>query len=180
MGSSPSLSHCQFLFPLYFCLYFFPSHWLWLGLRSDCLTVRSGTCLKIWACVLCFALTTPSPSDMPAWYPLRLDPWQLSLKYSNSATELPGDSVVLLVRAWQAICQVVGSSPSLSHCQFIHWLDLADCQVWACLKMWACASLPPHHYHYSNYSSYMLLLFPFFIMHSCSQACLHVFFWCQT
>ena len=23
--------------------------------------------------------------------PLRLDPWQLSLKYSNSATELPSD-----------------------------------------------------------------------------------------
>ena len=30
----------------------------------------------------------------------------------------PGDSVAQLVRAWQAICQVVGSSPSLSHCHF--------------------------------------------------------------
>ena len=38
-----------------------------------------------------FALAAPSPSSMPAWYPLRLDPWQLSLKYSNSATELPSD-----------------------------------------------------------------------------------------
>ena len=56
---------------------------------------------------------------MPARYLLQLDPWQLSLKYSNSATELPGDSVAQLVRAWQAICQVVGSSPSLSHCQIL-------------------------------------------------------------
>ena len=56
---------------------------------------------------------------MPAWYPPRLDPWQLNLKYSNSATELPGDSVAQLVRAWQANCQVMGSSPSLSHCQFL-------------------------------------------------------------
>ena len=42
--------------------------------------------------------------------------WQLSLKYLNSATELPGDSVAQLVRAWQAICEV--TSPSLSHCLF--------------------------------------------------------------
>ena len=55
---------------------------------------------------------------MPAWYLLRLDPWQLSVKYSNSATELPSDSVAQLVRAWQAICQVAVSSPSLSHCLF--------------------------------------------------------------
>ena len=41
-----------------------------------------------------------------------LDPWQPSLKYSNSATELLSDSVAQLVKAWQAICQVVGSSPS--------------------------------------------------------------------
>ena len=43
---------------------------------------------------------------------------KLSLKYSNPATELLGDLVAQLVRVWQAICQVVGSSPSLSHCQF--------------------------------------------------------------
>ena len=61
---------------------------------------------------------TPSPSNMPAWYPLQLDPWQLSLKYSNSATELPSDSIAQLVRAWQAICHVAGSSPSLSHIFF--------------------------------------------------------------
>ena len=29
--------------------------------------------------------------NMPAWYPLPLDPWQLSLKFSNSATELLSD-----------------------------------------------------------------------------------------
>ena len=33
------------------------------------------------------------PLYRPAWYPLRLDPWQLCLKYSNSATELPSSSV---------------------------------------------------------------------------------------
>ena len=56
----------------------------------------------------------PCPgANMPAWDPLQLDPY---LKYSNSATELPGDSVAQLVRAWQAICQVAGLSPSLSHC----------------------------------------------------------------
>ena len=31
---------------------------------------------------------TPSPSNMSTWYPLQLDHWQLSLKYSNSATKL--------------------------------------------------------------------------------------------
>ena len=43
---------------------------------------------------------------MPVWYPLRLD--------SNSATdsELPGDLIAHLVRAWQVIGQVVGSCPS--------------------------------------------------------------------
>ena len=55
---------------------------------------------------------------MPAWYPLQLDPWQLSLKYLNSATEFPSDLVAQLVRAWQAICQVAGSSASLSYCIF--------------------------------------------------------------
>ena len=55
-------------------------------------------------------------TNMPAWYLLQLDP---CLKYLNSATELPGDSVAQSVRAWQAICQVMGSSPSLNHCQFL-------------------------------------------------------------
>ena len=36
------------------------------------------------------------------------------LKYSNSATELLGDSVAQFVRPWQAISQVVSSSPALS------------------------------------------------------------------
>ena len=40
------------------------------------------------------------------------------LKYSNSATELPSDSVAQLARAWQANCQVVGLSLSLSHRYF--------------------------------------------------------------
>ena len=70
------------------------------------------------ACVSHFALATPSPSNMPACYPLWLDPWQLSLKHLNLATELLGDLVAQLVRAWQAICHVVGLSPSLSHCHF--------------------------------------------------------------
>ena len=70
------------------------------------------------ACVSHFALATPSPSNMPACYPLWLDPWQLNLKHLNSATELLGDLVAQLVRAWQAICHVVSSSPSLSHCHF--------------------------------------------------------------
>ena len=39
-------------------------------------------------------------------------------KYLNSATELPSDSVAQLVGAWQAICQVTGSRPFLSHCLF--------------------------------------------------------------
>ena len=33
--------------------------------------------------------------------------------------ELPGDSVAQFFRAWQAIRQVVGSSPSLRDCQFL-------------------------------------------------------------
>ena len=61
---------------------------------------------------------TPFPSDIPDLYPLQLDPLEFSLKYSNSATELLSDSVAQVVGAWQAICQVVGSSPSLSHCHF--------------------------------------------------------------
>ena len=34
-----------------------------------------------------------------------------SLKYSNSATELPGDSVAQLVTSWLAICRVMGQVP---------------------------------------------------------------------
>ena len=81
------------------------------------MTVRSGACLK--SDSVPRAECSPHP-DMPAWYPLHLDPaWQLSLKYSNSATELLSDLVAQLVRAWQVICQVLGlssspESPSLS------------------------------------------------------------------
>ena len=93
--------------------------------------------------VLRFMLATPSPSDMPAWYPLWLDPWQLSLKYSNSATELLSDSVAQLVRAWQVICQVVGLCPSLSHCHFLFPSSFLSfsvtvtkvCQVWSMSKI---------------------------------------------
>ena len=63
----------------------------------------------------CFVLVTPSPSDMPAWYPLQLDPWQINFKYLNSATKLLNDSVAQLARAWQNICQVAGSSPYRNH-----------------------------------------------------------------
>ena len=41
-----------------------------IDLRREFMTLESGN----------------TASNMPAWYPLRLDPWQLSLKYSN----LPG------------------------------------------------------------------------------------------
>ena len=45
--------------------------------------------INIWAlCTSHFALAAPSPLNMPAWYLFWLDPRQLSLKYSNSATEL--------------------------------------------------------------------------------------------
>ena len=44
---------------------------------------------------------------MPALYPLWLDLWQHSLKYSNSGTELPSGSVAQL-------CQAAGSCPSES------------------------------------------------------------------
>ena len=53
---------------------------------------------------------TPSPLDMLAWYPFRVDPWQFSLKYSNSATELLSDLVAQFYRAWWDIYQVVGLS----------------------------------------------------------------------
>ena len=71
--------------------------------------------------------------------------------YSNSTTELLGDLVAQLVRAWQAICQVVGLSLSpeslsffplflsrLSHLSFSLTLR-SDCQVWSTSKIWACA-----------------------------------------
>ena len=94
------------------------------------------------------------PLNIPVWYPLWLDPWQLSLKYSNSTTELPNDSVAQLARAWQAICQVMGSSPSLSHSHFFPSFFLSDIdqvKVWLSgLNNWACAlcftlTTPPSH-----------------------------------
>ena len=104
-------------------------------------------------CVWCIIskpahLSVPNTQlDMPAWYLHQVDPWQLSLKYSNSATELPNDSVAQMARVWQAICQVVGLSPFLSHCHFspsfchifISHLSFSmtltrlrsDCQIWS-------------------------------------------------
>ena len=86
-----------------------------------------------------FVFVAPSPSNMPAWYPLWLVPWQLGL-YSNSATELPNDSVAQLVRAWQAIYQVMGLfhfSLFLSFLYFSPFSTLtrlrSDCQVWSML-----------------------------------------------
>ena len=74
-----------------------------------------GTCSS-----LCLALCAHHtlPIEHASLLSARLDPWQLSLKHLNSVTELLGDLVAQLVRAWQTICQVVGSSPSLSHCHF--------------------------------------------------------------
>ena len=98
-----------------------------------------------WACASSFLLVAPSLSNMPACYLLRLDAG--SLKHSNS--------VVQLVRAWQAICEVTGLSPFLSHCHFLpsffhvfishfSFLNLTwlrtDGQVWNMFKIWACAS----------------------------------------
>ena len=102
----------------------------------------------LWAYNSIWKITSHSshPSmNMPVWYPL----W-LSLKHSNSATELPSDSVAQLVRAWQAICQVTSSSHSLSHCLFSPYflsrlyfhLSLSmtltrfkACQVWSMLTI---------------------------------------------
>ena len=64
--------------------------------------------------LFCYTL----PIEHASWYPLRLDPWQLSLKCSNSATELPNDSEAQLARAWLTIFQVVGSSLFLSQFHF--------------------------------------------------------------
>ena len=105
-----------------------------------------------------FTLVAPSPSNTPAWYPLRLDPWPLSAL--STASELSNDSVAQLVRAWQAICQVVGLSPlpeSLSFfpLSFISHLSLimaltrfrSDCQLWSMLitePRASCLSHPPH------------------------------------
>ena len=57
--------------------------------EADCLTCQRAT----WVCLALCGHHTPPPLDMPAWY---LNPWQLSLKYWNSAIELPGDSVARL------------------------------------------------------------------------------------
>ena len=53
---------------------------------------------------------------LTAWYPLWLDPWQLNLEVfelSYWVAKWLSSSV-----AWHTICQVAGSSPSLSHCHF--------------------------------------------------------------
>ena len=137
-------------FPLFLL---FLSHWLWLRWRSDC-QVRSMS--KIWAC-MCLVLRGrhATPSDIPDLYLLQLDPLEFSLKYSNSATELLSDSVAQVVRAWQAICQVVGLSPSLSHCHFYFpffflfiFFLLTDCQVRSmspCASSFALTISPPPH-----------------------------------
>ena len=78
---------------------------------------RSGACLKTeLAPALCGHYTFPI--EHASLISASAGSWQFNLKYLNSATELLGDSVAQLVRAWQAIYQVTGSSPSLSHCLF--------------------------------------------------------------
>ena len=70
-----------------------------------------GTCPSL-------CLTSPHPPHQTCQLGIRFG-WipasSCRLKYSNSATELLGDSVAQFVRAWQAICQVVSSSLALSH-----------------------------------------------------------------
>ena len=61
---------------------------------------------------------------MPTWYLLQLDPWQLSLKYLNSATELPSDSVAQLVRVWQTICEFESLLETLSFSPPLSFLSL--------------------------------------------------------
>ena len=64
-------------------------------------------------------VNTPPPSFIPIIWLAILHVvsknGSIKLKYSDSSTELLADSVAQLVRAWQAICQVVGS---LRHCHF--------------------------------------------------------------
>ena len=47
-------------------------------------------------------------------------PTKVAATLKAFSTELPSDLVAQLVGAWQAICQIAGSSPSLSHCLFFH------------------------------------------------------------
>ena len=69
-------------------------------------------------------------------------------EWQKVATELPSDLVAQLVRAWQAICQVAGLSPSQSHCLLssLYFLVLfhafltltrlrSDSQVWSMLNI---------------------------------------------
>ena len=65
MGSSPSLSHCHFLFPSLFLLL---SHWMWLGLRSDW---QVWSMSNIWACASRFAPATPPLPNQKA-FPMRM------------------------------------------------------------------------------------------------------------
>ena len=149
--SLPFFSHL-FHLRLYFSHYF---QWLWPGLRSDCQVW--STLIKLSLCASCFALASPSQSNMPARYRLWLDPWQLSLKHSNSATEFPSDSVAQLVRAWQAIWPIARSRVQVTpwvtvtsfFLIFISHLSVSmtltyrlrsDCQDWSMLKIWACAT----------------------------------------
>ena len=70
-----------------------------------------------------------------------------SLKYSNSATELPGDSVAQLVTSWLAICWVMGQVPPCviviyhSHLYFSLFI-LDQVKVWLSglehVYNWAC------------------------------------------
>ena len=51
------------------------------------------------------------PTEKPLKIPMSGCSSVSSLKYSNSATELPGDSVAQLVTSWLAICWVMGQVP---------------------------------------------------------------------
>jgi len=60
-------------------------------------------------------IATPFPLDMPAWYLLRLDPWQLSLKYSNSATEAQMPILKYLLRGIKSFLAKQGIIPMNPH-----------------------------------------------------------------
>ena len=81
--------------------------------------------------------------------PARLDPWQLSLKYSNLATELPSDSVAQLISClpgggFESLPDSLSFySPLYFSFHFLtflsHWLWLrlrSNCQVCSILRIW--------------------------------------------
>ena len=109
---------------------------------------------------------SPSPSNLPAWNSLWLDPWQLSLKYSNSSTELPSDSLAQLVRAGRPFARlqvvvfpwviIIFLPPSFSSWFLffpgpVTFTSLrSDCHIQNMFNNWVCASNPYLDCHIQN------------------------------